>query len=233
MDNEEKEIIETAKALPPNGNGFSLQPRSFEEAYRFANMIAKSDLVPKDFRDKPGNVMIAIQMGSEVGLNPMQALQSIAVINGRPSMWGDAVLGLVQSSGLLEAINEEIKDGVATCMMKRKGMAPTVRTFSREDAKKAGLLDKQGPWKQYEARMLQMRARSWCIRDTFADVLKGLHVREEAEDFPTVELPAREELAAPQRLSAAAPAAPVDPQSPGNAPEIKGDDFKLEPQTDA
>lgn len=225
MENEQKEIIETAKGLPPNGDGFNLRPRSFEEAYRFANMMAQSDLVPKDFRGKPENVMLAIQLGSEVGLHPMQAIQSIAVINGRPSMWGDAVLGLVQSSGLLEHIEETVKDGVATCTMKRKGMSPTVRTFSKEDAKKAGLLGKQGPWQNYENRMLQLRARGFCIRDAFADVLKGLWVREEVEDMTPVELPEREELAPPERLSEQKPAEPENPQDEKNAPE-----FTLSPE---
>ena len=53
-----------------------------------------------------------------------------------------------------------------------------------DDAKRAGLLGKKGPWTEYPQRMLQMRARSWALRDGFADVLKGLSVREEAQDIP-------------------------------------------------
>ena len=48
------------------------------------------------------------------------------------------------------------------------------------------LIDKKGPWQQYPYRMLQMRARSWGLRDGFADALKGMQVREEIEDIEPV-----------------------------------------------
>ena len=58
-----------------------------------------------------------------------------------------------------------------------------VREFSMQDAKQAGLTGKQGPWSQYPRRMLQMRARAFALRDVFADVLRGVHVAEEAQDI--------------------------------------------------
>lgn len=166
---------------------FSLTPRNFEEAMRFCTTLAKSNLVPKDFVDQPANIMVAVQWGMELGLQPMQAMQSIAVINGRPSLWGDAVIALVRASGLCEYVYEEIgADGQsATCRTKRKGdEKEQVRTFTVADAEKAGLKGKQGPWTQYPKRMLQMRARSWCLRDVYPDVLRGVHVAEEAQDIP-------------------------------------------------
>jgi hypothetical protein len=63
-------------------------------------MMAKSDLVPKAFRGHPEDVLVAIQLGTEIGFAPMQALQSIAVINGRPSVWGDGFLALIMGSAL-------------------------------------------------------------------------------------------------------------------------------------
>jgi hypothetical protein len=50
-------------------------------------------------------------------------------------------------------------------------------------AEQARLTQKEGPWQSYPQRMLKMRARSWTIRDGFADVLRGLHIREEVDDF--------------------------------------------------
>ena len=166
----------------------SLAPRTFDDAIKFSEMLAKSDFVPNTFKNKPGDILAAIQMGYEVGLAPMAALQNIAVINGRPSMWGDALLAIVQASGLLETIDETDDGKTATCMVKRKG-DPTARvsTFSMEDASRASLADKQGPWKQYPKRMRQMRARGFALRDKFADVLKGLIAREEAIDITPME----------------------------------------------
>jgi hypothetical protein len=163
---------------------------SFDDAYRFATMVAKSDFAPKDFRGKPESCMLAIQHGSEIGLSPMQSLQNIACINGRPAIWGDAALAVAMASAVCESVTETI-DGegdnmVATCTAKRRGYErPTVVRFSVADAKKAGLWGKSGPWTQYPRRMLQLRARGFALRDAFPDVLKGLVTAEEAQDYQT------------------------------------------------
>jgi hypothetical protein len=75
-----------------------LMPSTLEDGWRLAQLLAKSALVPEDFRGKPENVLVALQLGAEVGFPPMQALQSIAVINGRPSIWGDGFLALLINS---------------------------------------------------------------------------------------------------------------------------------------
>lgn len=162
-----------------------LTPQNIDEALRMADIMAKASIVPKDYQGNPGNILVAIQWGAELGLPPLQAMQSIAVINGRPALWGDAVIALVRGSGLLDSIHEEVTDTLATCTVKRRGEEPAARNFSMEDAKRAGLLGKQGPWSQYPKRMLQMRARAWALRDVFPDVLRGVHVAEEAQDIPT------------------------------------------------
>lgn len=167
-----------------NNRPMGLTPQNIDEALRMADIMAKASIVPKDYQGNPGNILVAIQWGAELGLPPLQAMQSIAVINGRPALWGDAVIALVRGSGLLDAIHEEVTDTMATCTVKRRGEEPAARHFSMEDAKRAGLLGKQGPWSQYPKRMLQMRARAWALRDVFPDVLRGVHVAEEAQDIP-------------------------------------------------
>jgi hypothetical protein len=163
---------------------------SFDDAFRFSKMVAASDFAPKDFRGKPESCLLAIQHGSEIGLSPMQSLQNIACINGRPAIWGDAALAVAMASAVCESVTESI-DGegdnmVATCTAKRRGYEkPTVVRFSVADAKKASLWGKTGPWTQYPRRMLQLRARGFALRDAFPDVLKGLVTAEEAQDYPT------------------------------------------------
>ncbi len=99
---------------------FSLAPQNLTEAMKFAEMLAKSSLVPVNFKNKPGDIIAAIQLGAEVGLQPIQALQNIAVINGRPCLWGDSLLALVQSHPAFEWIKEEDDGHTATCVVKRK-----------------------------------------------------------------------------------------------------------------
>lgn len=172
-----------SKELTTQKQSFSLAPQSMEEAFRFAEMLSKSNLVPKDFANNAGNILVAVQWGAELGLQPMQAMQNIAVINGRPSLWGDSVIALAKASPLCEYVSETVDENGATCKVKRKGEPEQVRYFTVEDAKKAGLWGKQGPWTSYPKRMLQMRARSWALRDVFPDVLRGMPVAEELMDM--------------------------------------------------
>jgi len=169
---------------PQGGALSSLEPRTLEEAMKFADILSGSNIIPKDYQGKPGNILVAIQWGKELGLPPMQAMQNIAVINGRPSIWGDSMLALVQASGALEYIKEDPTSEGCVCVLKRKGQPEISREFTTEDAQQAGLLGKQGPWTQYPKRMMQMRARAFALRDAFADVLRGIYIAEEAQDMP-------------------------------------------------
>jgi len=172
-----------------------LEPRTFEEAMRFASMLAKSSMVPRDFQNKPENVLVAVQWGREIGLGPLQALQNIAVINGRPSVWGDAMLALVRGSGMCAMFSETMEgEGDARraiCRTRRRDSQDiTEGAFSVDDAKRAGLWGKSGPWQQYPDRMLKLRARGFALRDAFPDVLRGVISAEEAQDMPADTKPA-------------------------------------------
>ena len=165
-----------------NTQGGFINPQNYQEAMQFSKMLAASDMVPKNFKSKPFDILIAMQMGSEIGLKPLQSLQNIAVVNGRPTIWGDAVVAICQSSGMLEDITEEVTDDYATVTVKRAGQEPHSVTFSMADAEKAGLAGKQGPWTQYPKRMMKNRARAYALRDKFADVLSGFGITEEEKD---------------------------------------------------
>lgn len=177
-------------SLQSGGQVRAIVPQDFDGAWRIANAVAKAGMAPKGL-DTPEKAMVAIMHGMEVGMTPMAALQSIAVVNGRPTIWGDGAIGLVRGSGKCEWIKERIDgDGdnmVAVCEVKRKGEADPIKaTFSVADAKKAGLWGKQGPWQQYPKRMLSMRARAFALRDGFADVLRGLGIAEEVQDHQPI-----------------------------------------------
>lgn len=161
-------------------------PQSMEQAMVVADRIANTNFVPKELRGKPDECLMAMMHGNEIGLSPVVALQSIAVINGKPSIWGDAALALVKSHPEFEDIEEVFlkEEHAARCTIKRRGQSPVVREFSWEQAKRAGLTGKN-TYQQYPERMLQMRARSFAMRDAFPDALKGIGIAEETRDYPT------------------------------------------------
>ena len=212
--------LQTRPPLVSGGAVRAIVPTSIEETYRMAKAIAVAGWAPKSYaRDikKPwegmdeSKIVVGIMHGLELGLTPIASLQSIAVINGVPSIWGDGALAIVQASGLMEDFREEPlksdRGAVSgyTCTAKRRGIAtPISHTFTLEDAKTAGLLDKAGPWQEYRSRMLQMRARAWTLRAGFADVLRGLSIAEEAQDVIDVTAtPARSDTPKPRRSQAA------------------------------
>jgi hypothetical protein len=163
---------------------FSLMPKNFDEFMSFAQIVAQSTMVPKDYINNPGNVIIAVEMGYELGLKPLQSLQNISVINGRPSLWGNILPAIAYNSGQCEYIKEELSSDkqVATCRVKRKGQPEVVQTFSIQDAQKANLLGKDN-WRYYPQRMIARRAKNWAINDAFPDLLLGMSIQDEMEDF--------------------------------------------------
>lgn len=190
-----------------------LQLRNLDEAWRFAKIVANSGLAPRGL-DTPEKVLVAMQFGMEVGLPPLAAIQNVAVINGRPSLYGDVMLGLCMASGKFDqnAFEESVTSNdngmplKSRCEVRRLPAGKLkVGEFSLAEAELAGLLSKtDSNWKKYPRRMLQMRARAFALRDAFPDVLKGILSAEEAEDLP------------PERNVTPAPA------RPGNLEDLTG-----------
>ena len=180
----------------------------------------RSQIVPGTLRgeteeETAAKIFVALQLGYELGLSPMAALQSIYVVNGIPTLYGDGMLAVVRQSGLFDeaAFKEEIieRDGtlVARCTVRRlPDGKPVTREYSLKQAQAAGLTAKQ-VWRQFPHRMLQMRARSWALRDAFSDVLKGLRATEELIDVTPADVPASVSVATEQN-TIAAPTTTID-----------------------
>jgi hypothetical protein len=183
---------EARAAKPPVQTGGALAalvPQDLDQAFRLAQALAGAgDMVPKHYQGQPHAVMAAIIRGMEVGLAPMQALASLAVINGRASLWGDALPALMQRAGhhVDVALENEgdLEKAVAVATLTRGDTGKTItRRFSYQDAKRAGLAGKTGPWQSYPLRMLSNRARAFAIRDGAADALMGLAISDDVSDY--------------------------------------------------
>ena len=188
----------------------TIAPPDLQQAMQFCKVMSESSFVPQGYRNKPGDILAAVTMGAELGLGPMQSLLGIAVINGKPSVYGDTLLSLVlghpDCEDVIETIeNEGTEEATARCEVRRRGRQPAVRTFSVDDAKRARLWGRKGPWTDYPSVMLKHRARGFALRDSFADALAGLVTTEEARDYRAV--PARE----PSNPKAKAECIPSEP----------------------
>lgn len=215
--------------LRAGGQIAGIVPQSIEEVFRLAKCISVTGLAPQGM-NTPEQITVAIMTGLEIGLPPMFAIQKIAVINGRPAIWGDAVPALLWSKGfkLREWIEGNDNDRVAHCEVTRPDGTKIERTYSVKQAIKAGLWqvqekvkrkskdggyyekDNDSPWFRFQERMLPMRARGYASRDGAADALSGLYLAEELQSPPmrdvtpiqsaTLEIPDFDEPQEPQAI---------------------------------
>jgi hypothetical protein len=159
---------------------------TYAQAKLWAQDISRSGLAPKGM-STPEQILVAVQTGAELGFSPMRALQSVVVVNGAATLRSTTITALIQGSGLLEPgtsleVGCEERDGVLTgyCRTQRRGAPQVETTFTQEEAKKAGLWGKSGPWSSYPKRMLMHRAIGFHGRDHWGDVCHGLPITDEA-----------------------------------------------------
>lgn len=176
----------TGHSLPSWMSGIA---GALPEALAAGKVIIDSGFGPKDCKG-PASIVVAVAMGARLGLDPFTAIHGIAVVNGRPSLFGDALLAVCQNHPDWQDFEETWSgqkyndDFTAHCTVMRKNRKPKTETFSVADAKKAGLWGKAGPWSAQPQRMMMMRARAFALRGAFGDALAGFHAREEMDDEP-------------------------------------------------
>ena len=154
--------IEVARPLTPA-----------EVSWKTAQRIANTPFVPTAFRGKPESVFAAVLYGEELGLGPMQSLNSIHVIEGKPSMSPELMRGLVARAGHRIDVKESSGDKVTLWGKRADTGSEATVSWSMKDAQLAGLAGR-GAWKTYPRAMLLARATSELCRMLFADVVAGL-----------------------------------------------------------
>lgn len=195
-------------------SGFSLVAGNFEEAMKIATMLAGSKLVPQQYQGHPEDVLIACSWGESLGLKPLSALNAIAVVNGRPTLFGDALKALIMKHGTIEE-NWDNEQGVWTMTAHRKGFPDVTWSYGYNDAIAAGHVSynpqsntfglgarKSEAWVKYTKRMCQLKCRNFVIRDAFPDVIQGIDIEGSDDDVmpisevqtePVTEVPAIEQ----------------------------------------
>jgi hypothetical protein len=177
-----------------------IMPTTVEEAARLAQAVVIGGFAPDSYKGDPNKIMLGIMAAMEAGLQPLYGLRQIAIINNRPTIWGDAAMALVQSKNLIDGYTEEKIGtqptdsdlskwpddyGWRVTINRRGQKGAYVGEFTVGMAKRAKLWlnASKVPWMQHPDRMLKIRARAFPLRDGFADALAGLAIREEVEDM--------------------------------------------------
>ena len=195
------------------GEGASI--RNAADAWTLASMYHRAGMVPSSFKS-PQQVMVAFLQAAELGVGPSFAMRWFLVINNIPAVWGDGAMALIERSGLQESwstgeVGERGTDEFGVWFeTTRRGREPHRVVFTKGDAVHAGLWSKPGPWKSYPQRMLFNRARAFALRNTYPDVLGGLTIAEEAQDYAPTS-PERPATGSDGLLAALVPQEPDEP----------------------
>lgn len=155
-----------------------------EEAKELAGELSTAESLPTALKKKSADILATILAGSELGLQPMQALRSIHLIEGRPTLAANAIAALVRKSGVCEYLRTvNSTNDVCTIETKRKGdPEPESRSYTIKDAQLAGLLDRPN-WKRHPKSMLYARCVSQLCRAVFPDVILGVYETDESDEI--------------------------------------------------
>jgi len=140
---------------------------------------------------------VILMTGRELGLQPMQSLRGIYVVDGKPTLSADMMVAVIRGSGLCESwcVVESTADRCTITTRRRGEQHDATRTWTRADADRAGVTGKD-TWRKYPAAMLRHRCASDLARQEYPDVLLGLYDPEElGADAAAVQQPSAVSIA--------------------------------------
>ncbi len=144
----------------------------FDATYRLAKNIALANLMPDKLRGKPNDVLVTILYGQELGIAPMQAVQSIYVVDGKPTISAHLWVALARKAGHKVRVTEETEQACTVAVTRYDDPEPVVVTYTMDDAKRAKLTGKNN-WQQHPAAMLYARAVSTACRRACPEIALG------------------------------------------------------------
>lgn len=209
----------TPSPAPTPTPGFSYITACLQDRADYIARLAPSTILPTAYRGNAANAFVAAETGAALGLEPLQALASIAVINGRATLSSDLMAAVIRRAGHTLRIVENSPESVTATLIRAddKTFEFTV-TWDKEKAVKAGLWGQRGPWSQYPTQMLRARAITEVARQGASEALMGMIYS--PEDFGATITDTGEVIEAEivNEAPAPAPAKPKARQRPAAAP---------------
>lgn len=146
---------------------------SLPEKMKYAEALASASLLPKSYQRQPGNVLLAMELGDALGIRPIQAINAVHVIEGKPSASADLIASLIRKAGHKLRIRGNDTEATAELIRADDPDYTFSVTWTLDRARTAGLLGK-GVWKSYPAAMLKARAITEVAREGASDALYGV-----------------------------------------------------------
>lgn len=199
--NEVAKAENTSVAQPTNlETDFSLgifgSSNNFKMAYQMAQALATSTIVPVQFQKNPSNCLIAIEQAQRLSISPMQVMQNMYVINGKPSFSSSFLIAMINASGKydmeLQYEEETDKNGkpcACTCWTTKEGRRVDGIKITVDMAEKEGWTKKSGSkWLTIPQVMLRYRAAAFFARMNCPELALGMYTKEEYEDLNEIKV---------------------------------------------
>lgn len=193
----------------------SVYSQPLDQQINYAKAMAVSNLLPVAYQNHPENVLVALEQGRALGIAPIQAMNQINVIKGKPALSADLIAALVRRAG--HRLRVEGDDTYAQATVIRADdpdYIPKPVRWDMERAKRAGLLGNPS-WQKYPAAMLRARAISEAARAWANDALYGfIYTPEELDNnwLPDADPDTGEPVQATQQQEQAPPQSQPAPQ---------------------
>lgn len=179
-----------------------------DKMFRLASAMSQSGLLPEKLRGKPSDVLVTVLYGQELGLAPMQAVQGIYVVNGRPTLAGQTWLSLARKHGHRVKVDEQTGESCTVTMTRGDTGETHTETYTLAQAEAANLTSKD-TWRNHPQRMLMWRAVGHACTFLCPEIALGFSPDAEDETAPAA--PSLAEVAANRdKPEPAAPPAPSD-----------------------
>lgn len=165
----------TPAPVPTPTPGFSYITANLQERAAYIARLAPSTILPTAYRGNAANAFVAAETGAALGLEPLQALASIAVINGRATLSSDLMAAAIRRAGHTLRIVENSPESVTATLIRADDKTFKFEvTWDKDKAIKAGLWGQRGPWSQYPTQMLRARAITEVARQGASEALMGM-----------------------------------------------------------
>ena len=171
---------------------------SFQNIFNIGKMFASSNLVPENYRNKPMDCTIAVDMANRMGVSPMMVMQNLYVVKGKPTWSGQACMSMIRGSKEFKNVRPiytgERNTDTWGCYIqaeyrdtgeKIKGTEVTIAMAKQEGwySKKDKYGNETSKWQSIPEQMLAYRAAAFFARVYIPNSLMGVYVEGESEDI--------------------------------------------------
>jgi hypothetical protein len=187
----------TALAVTSTADGVFTGIQQFENAQRIAKALASSALVPKEYQGQTGlaNTLVAMEIAGRMNLSPLQVMQNLHIIHGRPSWSSQFIIAMINGCGRFTPLDYNVSGegdslscfAYATEIATGKELRGPVVTMAM--AKREGWATKSGSkWQTMPDLMVRYRAAAFWGRLYVPEFLVGMKTQEEVVDIQEVEV---------------------------------------------